>query len=99
MYYRVAIQVEAQPPWKWQSTVLSSLNTLFQWLQVYEEQNPARKRQEGSKRPSYVPPVSMEERQAVAEMCMKSPCSFSCQLTNHTVSYVALPWRSAASSL
>ena len=35
MYYRVAIHVEAQPPWKWQSTVLSSLNTLFQWLQVY----------------------------------------------------------------
>jgi hypothetical protein len=35
MYYRVAIQVEAQPPWKWQSTALSSLNSLLQWLQVY----------------------------------------------------------------
>jgi hypothetical protein len=35
MYYRVAIQVQAQPPWKWQSTALSSLNSLLQWLQVY----------------------------------------------------------------
>jgi hypothetical protein len=35
MYYRVAIQVDAQPPWKWQSTALSSLGTLLQWLQFY----------------------------------------------------------------
>src|SRR5260370_38172903 len=35
MYYRVAIQVDAQPPWKWQSTALSSLNSVLQWLQVY----------------------------------------------------------------
>ncbi len=35
MYYRVAFQVDAQPPWKWQSTALSSLNSVLQWLQVY----------------------------------------------------------------
>src|SRR5262252_2879277 len=35
MYYRVAIQVDAAPPWKWQSTALSSLGSLLQWLQVY----------------------------------------------------------------
>ena len=35
MYYRIAIQVDAQPPWKWQSTVLSGLSSLLQWLQVY----------------------------------------------------------------
>jgi hypothetical protein len=35
MYYRVAIQVDTQPSWKWQSTTLSSLGTLLQWLQVY----------------------------------------------------------------
>jgi hypothetical protein len=35
MYYRVAIQVDAQPAWKWQSTTLGSLNSLLQWLQVY----------------------------------------------------------------
>ena len=35
MYYRVAIQVDAQPTWKWQSTALSSLNIVLQWLQVY----------------------------------------------------------------
>jgi len=29
MYYRVAIQVKAQPPWKWQSTALRSLNSLL----------------------------------------------------------------------
>jgi hypothetical protein len=34
MYYRIAIQGEAQPPWKWQSTVLSGLCSLLQWLQV-----------------------------------------------------------------
>jgi len=35
MYYRVAIQVDAAPPWTWQSTALSSLGSLLQWLQVY----------------------------------------------------------------
>jgi len=35
MYYRVAIQVKAQPPWQWQSTALRSLNSLLQWLQFY----------------------------------------------------------------
>jgi hypothetical protein len=35
MYYRVAIQGETQPSWKWQSTTLSSLGSLLQWLQVY----------------------------------------------------------------
>jgi len=35
MYYRVAIQVKTQPPWKWQSTALSGLSSLLQWLQVY----------------------------------------------------------------
>jgi hypothetical protein len=35
MYYRVAIQVEAAPPWKWQSTALSSLGSVLQWLQFY----------------------------------------------------------------
>ena len=35
MYYRVAIQMDAQPLWKWQSTALSSLNIVLQWLQVY----------------------------------------------------------------
>src|SRR6516225_4393063 len=35
MYYRVAIQVDAAPTWKWKSTVLSSLNILLQWLQYY----------------------------------------------------------------
>jgi len=35
MYYRVAIQVENVSTWQWKSTPLSSLNTLFQWLQFY----------------------------------------------------------------
>jgi hypothetical protein len=35
MYYRVAIQLDTQPTWKWKSTALSSLNTLFHWLQYY----------------------------------------------------------------
>jgi hypothetical protein len=34
MYYRVAIQVDAPPPWKWHSTALSELSTLLQWLRV-----------------------------------------------------------------
>jgi hypothetical protein len=35
MYYRVAIQVEAQPTWQWKSTPLSSLNIVIRWLQYY----------------------------------------------------------------
>ncbi len=35
MYYRVAIQVEAQPTWQWKSTPLSSLNIVMRWLQSY----------------------------------------------------------------
>jgi hypothetical protein len=44
MYYRVAIQGKTQPPWKWQSTALSSLNGLLQWLQVYRAFPPERLR-------------------------------------------------------
>ena len=44
MYYRVAIQVAAQPPWKWQSTALSSQNIVLQWLQVYRAFPPERLR-------------------------------------------------------
>ena len=36
MYYRVAIQVDQSPCWQWKSTVLSSLNTLFQFLRRYQ---------------------------------------------------------------
>jgi hypothetical protein len=35
LYYRVAIQVDASPTWKWKSTPLSSLNILIHWLQYY----------------------------------------------------------------
>jgi hypothetical protein len=44
MYYRVAIQVKAQPLWKWQSTALSSLGSLLQWLQFYRAFPPERLR-------------------------------------------------------
>ncbi len=36
MYYRVAIQVNPSSPWQWRSTILSSLDTLFQWLRLYK---------------------------------------------------------------
>jgi hypothetical protein len=35
MYYRVAIQVAPLPTWQWRSTLLSSLQTLFQFLRLY----------------------------------------------------------------
>ncbi len=35
MYYRVAIQVDPLPTWQWKSTLLSSLNTLLQFLRIY----------------------------------------------------------------
>jgi len=35
MYYRVAIQVDAAPAWRWKSTVLSELSTLFQFLRLF----------------------------------------------------------------
>ena len=35
MYYRVAIQVDSSPTWKWKSPALSSLNILSQWFQYY----------------------------------------------------------------
>jgi hypothetical protein len=35
MYYRVALQGDPPLPWQWKSTVLSSLNIVLQWLQVY----------------------------------------------------------------
>jgi hypothetical protein len=36
MYYRVAIQMEPSPLWQWKSTVLSSLDTLFQFLRLHQ---------------------------------------------------------------
>ncbi len=35
MYYRVATQVDGTPGWQWKSTVLSSLDTLFQFLRLF----------------------------------------------------------------
>jgi hypothetical protein len=35
MYYRVATQVDAGPTWQWKSTVLSSLESLFQFLRLF----------------------------------------------------------------
>ncbi len=40
MYYRIAIQrqedqLDRPPSWQWKSTVLSSLQTLFQFLRLY----------------------------------------------------------------
>jgi len=35
MYYRVATQVNGAPAWKWKSTVLSSLDTVFQFLRLF----------------------------------------------------------------
>ncbi len=35
MYYRVAIQADQMPHWQWRSTVLSSLDALFQLLRLY----------------------------------------------------------------
>ena len=35
MGYSVALQVAASPPWRWQSTALSSLTLVIRWLQFY----------------------------------------------------------------
>jgi hypothetical protein len=35
MYYRVAIQVDPSPLWQWKSSLLSSLDAVFQWLRLY----------------------------------------------------------------
>jgi hypothetical protein len=35
MYYRVAVRVDSVSPWQWKSTMLSSLETLFQFLRRY----------------------------------------------------------------
>lgn len=35
MYYRVAILVKPSPLWQWKSTILGSLDALFQWLRLY----------------------------------------------------------------
>jgi hypothetical protein len=35
VYYRVAIQTNSLPAWKWESSVLSSLDILFQFLRLH----------------------------------------------------------------
>jgi hypothetical protein len=35
MYYRVSIEMNPSPTWQWKSTVLSSLDALFQFLRLY----------------------------------------------------------------
>jgi hypothetical protein len=35
MYYRVAIKADQVPHWQWKSTILSSLDALFQLLRLY----------------------------------------------------------------
>jgi hypothetical protein len=36
MYYRVAIQTDASPTWRWKSTALCSLEVLMNWLRYYQ---------------------------------------------------------------
>jgi hypothetical protein len=35
MYYRIAIQSESSPTWRWVSTPLGSVNSVMQWLLFY----------------------------------------------------------------
>jgi len=35
VYYRVALMTNQSPTWKWKSTVLTSLETLFNFLKIY----------------------------------------------------------------
>ncbi len=35
IYYRVAFKKEQTPPWKWQSSLLTSLDTVFGFLRMY----------------------------------------------------------------
>ena len=35
MYYRVAIKADSSSQWQWKSTLLSSLDAVFQWLRLY----------------------------------------------------------------
>lgn len=35
IYYRVALRANHSPAWKWQSTILTSLEALFRWLRMY----------------------------------------------------------------
>jgi hypothetical protein len=44
MYYRVAVQVDAVPTWKWKSTVLTSLEALFGFLRLSKALPPDRLR-------------------------------------------------------
>jgi hypothetical protein len=36
MYYRIAIQSQSSPAWRWASTPLGSLNSVLQWLRFYQ---------------------------------------------------------------
>ncbi len=40
MYYRVATRMDAASPWQWKSTVLGSLDTLFQFLRLFRALPP-----------------------------------------------------------
>lgn len=44
MYYRVATQTDGAPTWQWKSTVLSSLQSLFQFLRLFRALPPDRLR-------------------------------------------------------
>lgn len=65
MYYRVAIQRQAEhldrpPSWQWTSTVLSSLETLFQFLRPY-----------GALRLDHLRVISSSSRQGLEEQLMQ----------------------------
>ena len=36
MYYRIAIQTQSSPIWRWVSTPLGSMNRVTQWLLFYQ---------------------------------------------------------------
>jgi hypothetical protein len=62
MYYRVAIQVDERD-WRWVSTVLSSLDTIFRFLRLYRAFPQDRLRVFSCSLPVHVPsPVATSPR-------------------------------------
>jgi hypothetical protein len=66
MYYRVAIQGDSSTLWVWKSTVLSSLNTVLQFLRLYRALPPDRLRVFSSCSPEGLAEQLEQENQGLA---------------------------------
>jgi hypothetical protein len=98
MFYLVAIQGNPSLAWQWKSTILSSLNTLLQWLQFYQAFPKDRLRIFSSASREEMNEQLARENQWLLSTSVTAGGGFFSSLMQH-IAYVVIPYLGVRSAL